>query len=180
MSTSKRHSYHHGHLRAALLQAATALLAEGGPHAITLREAARRAGVSPTAPYRHFADKESLLAALAAEGFRALGEALAEATGAEGGSRNRAGAAYVRFALADPARFRLMFGHGVSAISDHPDLQAAAMATFDQLVRLVDDNAGGKLAAIRAWSMVHGLADLLIERMIPGEEPEALIAALFP
>lgn len=180
MSTSKRDRYHHGDLRAALLQAAADLLAEGGPPAITLREAARRIGVSPTAPYRHFADKEALLAALAAEGFRALGEALGAAASAKGQGLNRVGEAYVKFALANPARFHLMFGHAVSAISKHPDLEAAALQSFEQLTRLIARGGGDRLAAIRAWALVHGLADLLIERMIPGEEPDALLAALFP
>jgi AcrR family transcriptional regulator len=180
MSTSKRDGYHHGDLRAALLRAAADMLREGGPAAITLREAARRAGVSPTAPYRHFAEKEALLAALATDGFRDLGKALAAATSEKSAGLNRAGEAYVRFALANPARFRLMFGHGVSSMPEHPELMAAALQTFEALTGMVARNGGDKLAAIKAWSQVHGLADLLIERMIPGEEPEALIAALFP
>ena len=77
MSTSNRSSYHHGALRPALIAAARALLDEGGPEAVGLREAARRVGVSPTATYRHFKDKEALLAALAVEGFREFGAALA-------------------------------------------------------------------------------------------------------
>ena len=164
-----------------MLRAAADMLKEGGPSAITLREAARRVGVSPTAPYRHFSEKEALVAALAADGFRDLGEALAvAATNAKSEGLNRVGEAYVRFALANPARFRLMFGHGVSSMSEHPELMAAALQTFAALTGLVARNGGDKLAAIKAWSLVHGLADLLIERMIPGEEPETLIAALFP
>ena len=119
MSTSirKRGGYHHGDLRAAVLQAAGEILETEGLSGLSLREAARRAGVSHNAPYRHFADRESLLAALAAEGFGLLAAAQREAA-AKIGLRGM-GEAYVRFALAHPERFQLMFG-GVIEIGRHP------------------------------------------------------------
>src|SRR5690349_3579164 len=101
-------TYHHGDLRPALLKAAGRVLEKEGPAALSLRELARRAGVSHNAPYRHFADREALLAALAADGFRMLGEVLGVAS-----SRHR-GEAYVRFALEHPQLFRLMFGGHLS------------------------------------------------------------------
>ena len=152
-------TYHHGDLRTALLRAAGDLLEEQGLGALSLREAARRAGVSHNAPYRHFPDRNALLAALAAEGFHRLGEAM----GGKGG-RER-GEAYVRFALAQPNRFRLMFGGQVD-FGAHPDLRAAAAATYDGLLasfRERADVASPELAAAAAWSLTHGLAHLLLD-----------------
>src|SRR5262245_4715846 len=124
MSTSRRakKAYHHGDLRAALLQAGGNLLEKEGLDALSLREVARRAGVSHNAPYRHFPDRDRLLAALAEEGFAELGRTLAEA--GKRGPRER-GEAYVGFALAHPQRFRLMFG-GLLRIADHPGLREKA------------------------------------------------------
>src|SRR5690349_9700618 len=96
-------TYHHGNLRPALLRAAGKMLEKQGPAGVSLREASRRAGVSHAAPYRHFADREALLAELAAEGFEMLAEAL------RGHAGRDMGEAYVRFALEHPQRFRLMF-----------------------------------------------------------------------
>ncbi|WP_431305040.1 TetR/AcrR family transcriptional regulator [Sediminicoccus sp. BL-A-41-H5] len=175
MSTSEK-PYHHGDLRAALLDAADALLDEGGDGAVSLREAARRAGVSATAAYRHFADKEALLAAVALRGFEAFGAAMQEAVAAGDASPYVArGRAYLRFALARPGRFRLMFGPLLARAGDHPALLAASKAAFGAL----QANAADRDSAIRSWGMVHGLAHLMLDRAIPGaEEPEALINRL--
>src|SRR5689334_19621575 len=110
MSTLSRRkrSYHHGDLHSALLLTAGKMLEKEGLEALTLREVARRAGVSHSAPYRHFAEREALLAALAAEGFERLGAAQRKA--AEAGGLRAMGEAYVAFALENPQRFRLMFG----------------------------------------------------------------------
>ncbi|WP_207537997.1 TetR/AcrR family transcriptional regulator [Sabulicella rubraurantiaca] len=165
MSTSPK-PYHHGDLRAALLDAADSLLDAGGDGAVSLREAARIAGVSPTAAYRHFADKEALLAALAARHFAQFGAALGEA------GLDAQGIAYVRFALARPGRFRLMFGPLLARAKAHPELQAASSAAFDALTRA----AGGKEAAIRAWALVHGLSHLLLDGALSDEvSPEGLL-----
>lgn len=162
MSTSAK-PYHHGDLRAALLDAADALLEAGE---VSLREAARRAGVSPAAAYRHFADKEALLAALAARHF---GEFAAALAGADFAGK---GVAYVRFALERPGRFRLMFGPLLKRAAAHPELRAASDAAFERLTAA----AGGRDAAIRAWAMVHGLAHLLLDGAIPGAvDPAALL-----
>jgi AcrR family transcriptional regulator len=161
--------YHHGDLRAALLDAADTLLDQGGDGAVSLRECARMAGVSPTAAYRHFADKEALLAALAARHFEAFRDALAPA------AASARGRAYVRFALARPGRFRLMFGPLLARAPAHPVLLAAANAAFADL----NARTGSRDGALRAWALVHGLAHLLLDRAIPGgEDPEALVARL--
>jgi AcrR family transcriptional regulator len=152
-------TYHHGDLRAALLRAAGELLEEQGLAGLSLREAARRAGVSHNAPYRHFPDRSALLAALAAAGFRMLGEEMAGKSGRERGE------AYVRFALAHPNRFRLMFG-GQIEIGRHAELRAAAAGTYEGLVaafRGQGDIANPETAAAAAWALTHGLAHLLLD-----------------
>jgi AcrR family transcriptional regulator len=161
MSTSKRRkaAYHHGDLRPALLRAAEDAMEKQGLEALTLRDVARRAGVSHNAPYRHFKDRNALLAALAEDGFRALGKAL------EGKSGNAMGEAYVRFGLANPARFRLMFGGGLR-LSEHPGLSEASGRAYDallQAVRARQDLPDPELAAAAAWSLVHGLANLVLD-----------------
>ena len=154
-------AYHHGDLRSALLTAAGSLLEAEGPAALSLREAARRAGVSHAAPYRHFPDREALLAALAAQGFEALGEQL-RATG-ETGAR-AIGVAYLRFALAQPQRYRLMFGVALS-LSAHADLRRAAEDAYNALARGLPpgDARAARASGAAAWALVHGLASLLID-----------------
>jgi len=147
MSTSHP-SYHHGELRPALLRAAARILEKEGRDAISLRDLARRAGVSHNAPYRHFADRQALLAALAEEGFALLAAALQ-------GKPWREQAAYLRFALANPERFRLMFTRPVPAA----------------LRRLV----GGDAVAQATWAMVHGLAVLILSGHFADANPEALL-----
>jgi AcrR family transcriptional regulator len=157
MSTSK--SYHHGELRPALLAAARKMLEKDGPGALSLRELARRAGVSHNAPYRHFSDREALLAALADDGFRQLADALAAAAG------RAMGEAYVRFALEHPQLFRLMFG-GHLRFSRHPGLAESASRTYEGLVaafRAEGSIADPQMAGAAAWSLVHGLAHLLLD-----------------
>ncbi len=152
-------TYHHGDLPVALLSASAEILEEQGVEALSLREAARRAGVSHNAPYRHFPDRDSLLAALAARGFQELGKALAGKQGREMGE------AYVGFALAHPNRFRLMFG-GRLDLKRHASLEGAARGTYDALLsafRAQPSVADPEKAAAAAWSLVHGLAQLLLE-----------------
>ena len=155
-------AYHHGDLQAAILRASGNILEEQGVAGLSLREAARRAGVSHNAPYRHFADRDALLAALAAEGFAELGRVLESA--AVQGPRAR-GEAYVRFALEYPQRFRLMFG-GTLRLDAHPALREAASRTYQALVRAFEPLAGSQAAptaAAAAWALVHGLAQLLLD-----------------
>jgi AcrR family transcriptional regulator len=183
VSTSQRSTYHHGHLRPALIAAARALLDEGGASAVGLREAARRVGVSPTATYRHFRDKDALLAAVAAEGFREFGAALAEA-GRESEPLSAMGAAYVDFALARPGMFRLMFSPLTAKRELYPELKDAADEAFAQLRRGVrsqapeGDGEGVDAAAIAAWSLVHGLSRLILDGVLPKESAEAFKQAI--
>ena len=169
MSTSKagKPSYHHGDLQAALVRMAGKMLEKEGVEALKLREVARRAGVSHNAPYRHFAQREALLAALAAEGFEWLGAAQRKA--AQTGGLRGMGKAYVAFALAHPQRFRLMFGGQIS-IARHVRLREVALRTFEglsgALAARVPEAQGARDASVAAWSLVHGLALLLMGKRI--------------
>ena len=174
MSTSKRRKrlYHHGDLRTAILAAAGQLLEKKGIEALSLREVARRAGVSHNAPYRHFPSRESLLAALAAEGFGRFREQL-EAAERSGGLRAR-GEAYVGFALAHPQRFRIMFGSG-SWLAGDSGLRDAARRAFGGLEQAIAAHAGQAAphAAIAAWALVHGLSHLLLDQHLADAQRRA-------
>jgi AcrR family transcriptional regulator len=157
--------YHHGDLRAALLAAAEAELAERGMEGFSLRSVAKRAGVSHAAPAHHFGDAKGLLTALAAEGFRqflaaqAAREAVAERDPAA--QLIAAGLGYIDFALARPTLFRLLWQSERPDFTD-PDLGQAARAAYTHLVEQVS-GAGGRGTADEAavWAIAHGLADLL-------------------
>lgn len=178
------HPYHHENLKEALLEAAIALIGEVGPHAFTLREVARRAGVSHNAPYRHFRDKDALLAAVATQGFQRLTDALREAAsrGRTALERwKRSGRAYIAFAVRWPQHFTVMFDAAFIA-SDYPECAAAGKAAFDILLRLVADaQAAGELdgreplpLALTSWALVHGLAKLAVSRRLPFEPARAV------
>lgn len=167
MSDAVKASYHHGDLRRVLLAQGAALLEEVGSEAVSIRELARRAGVSPRAPYGHFADKEALLSALAAEGFRAFAAALAAAERAAvpGREIEEQAVAYVRFALAAPGRFRLMFGP--RRPTREGELAVAKAAAFATLQARVNQQGGGdadrRALAVGCWSFAHGLAVLFMD-----------------
>lgn len=165
--------YHHGDLRRALVDAALELVAEQGPSGITLREAARRAGVTHAAPYRHFADKEALLAAVAEEGFLRLRAEIEQAL-QQAGAHERVetvGVAYVRFARHNPSQFRVMFGSEVGDKRLYPALTHADQAVFDLLCAAIrssqqtGDMPMGDPARMGmvAWSMLHGVAALVVD-----------------
>ena len=169
MSTSKRTApYHHGDLRRALLEAALELLETNEFSTIGLREAAREAKVSPAAPYRHFRNREALLAATAARGFEQLAAALGAVPDAPEGERLPAmGRAYLDFALAHRNLFRLMFSSEISK-DDHTDLRAASRQAMEALQSAMRSKGveGAREAAVGAWALVHGLAVLLVDDQI--------------
>lgn len=172
---SRQQPYHHGDLHNALMTAAEAELIEKGVEGFTLRGCAKRAGVSHAAPAHHFRDATGLLTALAADGFRRFVAALQRrraAAPADPNSRLAAsGLAYVDFATANPALFRLMFSSQRPDFSDAA-LQEAAAAAFNDLVACVAairgrDPRADKAAMVdvlAAWATVHGLADLLMSQ----------------
>jgi AcrR family transcriptional regulator len=161
--------YHHGNLKETLRDAAVALIAETGPRGFTLREAARRAGVSHNAPYRHFRDRNDLLAAVAADGFDRLARAMTRAAGRSGplNRLRRSGLAYVDFALRWPQHFAAMFDAPWKD-TDYPECAAAAQRCFGTLLGFVRQcqDAGQmppgdtERRAYHAWSLVHGIAKL--------------------
>ncbi|MFN2297716.1 MAG: TetR/AcrR family transcriptional regulator [Anaerolineales bacterium] len=173
--TAKKQGYHHGDLRPKLLQVAILLIEEKGSDALTMRELARRCGVSRTAPYRHFSDKAALLAAVAEEGFRRLEEEIRKARidNQRDASRavRRCFLAYTAFAADHPTHYRLMFGRGIKRLFIYPGLAAAAKQAFAELMAVVKlGQATGRLPAGRTvrlaysfWAMSHGLSLLIID-----------------
>ncbi|WP_220444953.1 TetR/AcrR family transcriptional regulator [Paraburkholderia sp. DHOC27] len=168
-----RSDYHHGDLQNALITAGRRLLAARGVDALSLREAAREAGVSTAAPYRHFASKEALLAAMAAQGFQELSRAF------EGALRRRRTSpallrlaeAYVSFARSDPHTYRLMFRMPQHAYATYDELRESAGMAFSRLASAYDEylgvTGGDPGTAVRGsvgvWSLVHGFALLTID-----------------
>jgi AcrR family transcriptional regulator len=170
---TRRGSYHHGDLKRALTDAALSLVAERGPKGFTLTEAARRAGVSAAAPYRHFSDKADLLASVAEQGFLDLHSTLS--TAGDLASEPSAkliglGRAYVRWAVTHPDHYRVMFGAGTRK-DQHPSLAVAAAQAFDDLLDAISvcQTAGilqgdtPHQIAGPLWSLVHGVASLGID-----------------
>ena len=187
-------AYHHGDLRSALIQSALALVTEEQDWTFSLREVARRAGVSHNAPYNHFADKRDLLAAVAVVGFAALGQRILEATSGIVNARTalvKAAVVYVTFGVENPAHYRLMFGSAlVTAQEGRPKAvveagaqsraimaeiirRGAAAGVFDAALQRDEDLS---VAALTAWSTVHGLTTLIIDGIadVPGSEVESL------
>ncbi|MFJ6426137.1 TetR/AcrR family transcriptional regulator [Streptomyces hydrogenans] len=175
---SQNSTYHHGDLRAACLRAARELLEEDGSAGLSLRAVARRAGVSATAPYRHYADREALVSAVAAEGYRELAEHLSAASPAPSTPDDLAAVAvaYVRFALEHPALFRAMFAEPCDPTSEERVAATAAISEYVQgIVRdafpgVDDTNA----LSTTVWALVHGLAFLHLDGKLDTSTPEAV------
>ncbi len=194
-ATSKpTRTYHHGDLRNALIDAGLSALEVHDASELSLRALARDLGVSANAVYRHFADKNALLAALAAEGFRRFAQAQQEAYEAGNGEATATGRAYVQFAQRHPALFRLMFGRFTRTCVE-PALQQAAMAAFEQLLAHsrpgpehgVSDAPLDETTLMRAlarWSLVHGLSHLLLEGQLslfgPASSPSTSLVDASP
>jgi len=178
-ATRRTRPYHHGNLRRALLDEALATIRDNGVGGLTLREIGARLGVSRSALYRHFADKGALLTAVATEGFRMLRQALVAAweEGGHGDAGFRAmGFAYVRFAVANPVHYRVMFGGAVDPQAHDPELESEGAGAFQALVDALA--ALQKDAVVRGddtvqmatyvWSLVHGMAMLAIDGKLRG------------
>jgi AcrR family transcriptional regulator len=192
----RKKPYHHGRLRQALLDASLEIIAEVGVSGLSLREAARRAGVSHAAPKRHFATATDLYCAVAEDAYRKLRAHLLarlaerpEATALE--ALGSLGVAYVEFAVRHPGHFRAMFHPGVGDRSAPHPLEEEAGAAFAVLVQAVERAQAAdevrcglpKDIALGAWSLMHGLAVLavdhqLVERGFSSDEPLALARQL--
>jgi len=199
---TKTKNYHHGDLRNELLRVAAELVVSHGEEGFSLREAARRVGVTPTACYRHFADKAALLKSVAIEGFVELAEQMDSQSWSETNVKktrksevkqakerfHAVGIAYVNFAVANPAQFRVMFGphgaggsasvRGVSKISGKDSYQIFVEA-LDALVACgaVEQDLRVR-AELPAWASIHGLASLLVDGLINSETDENLTAII--
>jgi AcrR family transcriptional regulator len=161
--------YHHGDLRRALMDSATAILERDGPNALSLRAVAREAGVSPAAPYHHFKDKDELLSAIAMEGFSRLSAALVDAAGDDGDAETKMsdlGVAYVKFAQSHPALYRVMYDR--ARAEDALPQKADHDHDGFQILKDALTKAGGNrvsetdihLASIASWCAAHGLAEM--------------------
>ena len=181
-------SYHHGDLKNALIRAGLEILAQEGVQALSLRQVAKRAGVSHTAPYAHFADKQALIAAIAAEGYRQLyAQVSAAADLYPDDPRQRlieTAWAYVQFALDAPDQFRVTFSGLLEREQDYPEYVAQAKQNFALIVALVADcqRAGvlppgdTDLLVVSLWASIHGLIHLLLGNQLPS----ALLAHTTP
>ncbi|MGE0629687.1 MAG: TetR/AcrR family transcriptional regulator [Hyphomicrobiaceae bacterium] len=189
----KRRGYHHGNLKEALIEAALRLIRDKGPAGFTFAEAARAAGVSPAAPYRHFRDREDLMAEVARRGFEdfAIGLTTAWDTGKPTPleALKRLGAAYLDFARHNPAVYAAMFEAGL-VVADYPELRSAADHAFAVLREACDAVSAtfpagrrppGLMLALHIWSLSHGIASLFARgdgsrRPLP-MSPEELLEA---
>jgi len=166
-------AYHHGDLRDALVRAARRILEKDGVAQLSLRRVARAAGVSPAAPYHHFADKQALLDAIATQGFAALTAGMRARMAKKSdpaGRLDASGVGYVVFAVENPTLFQLMFsGDGRRSFGDTA-LTAARDSAYGVLQAAVADTSvdgtANPLVCLRLWSLVHGIAKLIVERSI--------------
>ena len=175
----RKGAYHHGDLGQALVQAALDTIREESVEALTLRSVGARVGVSRTALYRHFDDKAALVARVAAEGFRLLGDtmtrAVANSSPDQGDTLQVMAAAYVHFALVNQSHYQTMFGGFPREWDRYPDLVQNAEAAFNQLAdALRDEQRRGRIRdgnavelAEMAWSLSHGIATLALAHRLP-------------
>jgi AcrR family transcriptional regulator len=184
----RKRAYHHGSLRKTAIAAALKLVSKRGPSGFTLAEAAKLAGVVPSALYRHFADREALLAAVAQEGFETLLERLKSALKtSEGDARSFLvdfGVEYFRFATSYPAHFQVMFGAEIDK-RKYPQLLAAACNTLDLLTSTTEKiTSNPKKLVMATWSMFHGLSVLTLDdafsRTNLSNQPEELLRKALP
>jgi len=172
--------YHHGDLRSALIEEGLAQLDVKAPDAVSLREIARNVGVSATAVYRHFPDKAALLDALCGVGGERLAEAFQEAMSEATDQRaafRAMGRAYVKFALRNPSIFRLMMTQARKSDGERNALADATAKPFGMLSETLNalmpadaSKTDRKIRRLQAWSMVHGLAMLMLDGQVPADE----------
>lgn len=177
--SGEKSRYHHGDLRAALIDEGLKLIGAGPAEALSLREIARNVGVSATAVYRHFPDKAALLGALCAEGHQMMAAAFREAMAGREDALSAfvaMGRAYVEFALAHPALFRLMMAQPGGRPAAEPCAQDRPEDGMTLLVRALDELYGRDMPAglrearrLKSWALVHGLAMLMLDGQVPAE-----------
>lgn len=189
--SKKRETYHHGRLREALVEAAREIIEEEGADALTVREVARRAGVSPGAPFRHFADKQALIAAVATDALRSFIEFAEEEIAKVGDDPvdrfRAAGVAYIDFAIAHPARFRAMCDPVLAAV-DTPELRelrdrsnTAVRGHVEASIRAGLTPGAADAVLLAGQALAYGLARMYIDQVpaLPRENArEAALAAI--
>ena len=172
-SVNMEKRYHHGDLRAALIEVGLRLLAERDLDGLSLREMAREVGVSATSVYRHFPDKAALMRALASDGLDRLAVAQRDAARGKAGAAAFAatGQAYVRYALANPALFRLIFTTSAQSQAAG-ETEALRMLHANAAAAMPSGTGSGQTEAkaLRAWSLVHGLAMLMLDGQLPADD----------
>jgi AcrR family transcriptional regulator len=171
-SAGTKKNYHHGDLRAAVIETGLAMLESRAADDLGLREVARAVGVSATAIYRHFPDKGALMAALAGEGLKRLAAAQHAASERAGGGAagfSATGAAYVRFALANPALFRLIFANPGAKNAAGED-EATTFLRENARAAAERSGADAQVVAVQAWAVAHGLAMLMLDGQVPADD----------
>ena len=179
--------YHHGNLKQELIRVARDQLARGGAHSLSLRSLAREIGVSQTAPYRHFKDKNALLVALAVEGFSRLQHAnerdIEQEQRDAGVQLAAAGRSYIGFARASPQLFILMFGSVIQRRNEQGELVEAANSSIEVIVEVIRRGVvqgvfveqDPQEMAHSAWALVHGIATLAVNNICFTEQNQSLI-----
>lgn len=174
----RKKAYHHGNLKNALIKAGADILAKDGVSGLSLRKVAQKAGVSHTAPYAHFADKQALIAAISTDGYRRLYEALSAAAQQHAGDPARQlieGAwAYAQYALSDTDHFKITLSGAIEKEKDYPAFVEISQQSFALVVQIVEACQQAKvlkrgpsdLIAIGVWSMIHGFVSLVLEDQI--------------
>ena len=174
----RKKTYHHGDLKNALIEAGADILAKDGVSGLSLRKVAQKAGVSHTAPYAHFADKQALIAAISTDGYRRLYEALAATTQQYADDPARQlieGAwAYVQFALNDTDHFKITLSGAIEKEKDYPAFVEISQQSFALVVKIVEACQQAKvlkrgptdLIAVGVWSLIHGFVSLILEDQV--------------
>jgi len=192
----KTKSYHHGNLKEALISSGLEIISESGLEALSLRNVAKRIGVSHTAPYNHFSDKQALLAAISTAGHEQLYSILLEVFEvAVAVSKNiipEIAWTYLQFAMNSPSKFKLMFSGALEEERNHPafiEITSKTVALFEKIIVFCQSNgqlpAGNvEKTAIKLWSTVHGFTTLMLEKQFPpqylqNEETMRLLQSLF-
>ncbi len=172
-------NYHHGDLKNALIQAGIEILSKEGMQALTLRNVAKKAGVSHAAPYAHFTDKQALIAAIATEGYKKLYQQLAAAQNSQPDPADclfAVAQAYIQFALDEPAHFKITFAGVVEAEQNYPDYVEQSKRSFALVVAVVIDcqnqnrvaPGDPELIAVSMWACIHGFVQLWLGNQLPG------------